>query len=403
MKGENQHVEKRLKIFQRVKGLGYSPKAVQMQREWLSQHTGVSLKHIGMFSEDPQNMKGNIENLIGAVQIPVGISGPMKVNGQFAKGVFYVPMATTEGALVYTYTQGMQILSLAGGVSTAVLRDELHISSTFGFRTGFEARKFRAWVEANFQQIKKQADKTTEHGKLIRIEPLIFDRNVILKFYYTTGDAAGLNMSTFATDAACKFISSITKPRRFFLQANYSGNKKVTFHNFITGYGKTVVADCIIQRKLFKRCFSIFPEVVIDYYKAVSLNAIHAGMIGINGHTANGLTAIFMACGQDVASVVESHVSVVNFELTEKGDLYISIKLPSLIVGTVGGGVSLATQKESLEMIGCYGSGKAKKLSEIIAASALAGELVIVARVASGEFVNAHRKYGRNVKKRPVN
>lgn len=393
----------RANLIPSCKEIDYSNSSAKVRRDWLSNKTGVDLQHIGVFSGDPASLKGNIENFIGFAQIPLGLAGPLKINGEFAKGDFYVPMATTEGALVYTYTQGMQVLSLAGGVNTILLKDELHISSFFGFKRLFEAQKFKIWLGANFQRIKAEAEKTTQYGKLIRIDPVLFDKNVVLTFFYSTGDASGLNMTTIATEAACQLICSITKPEKFYIQSNYSAIKKITAHNFITGYGKTIIAECTIPRVLLKRTFNILPEVIVEYFRVISLSSIHAGMIGLNGHAANGLAAIFMACGQDVASVVESHISIVNYELNENGDLYASVKLPSLVLGTVGGGVRLATQRECLEIMGCYGHGAAKKFSEIIAASVLAGEIVIWARVANGTFVDAHKKYGRKAQnKRPI-
>lgn len=386
-----------LDLIPNRKDENYTDQTAAVRRKWLELKTGVELKNVGAFSESPENMQGNIENFVGVAQVPVGVAGPLKVNGDFAKGNFYVPMATTEGALVYTYTQGMQILSLAGGVNTALLKDELHISSIFSFKTISEALNFSKWLSANFDRIKTQADGTTRHGTLLRIEPIIFDRNVTVKFYYSTADASGINMITFATDAACKFICSIVKPTKFYIQSNYSSIKKVTSHNFITGYGKSIVAECVIPRRLVKRTFNIWPEAMVDYFNLVLLGTTHAGMIGMNGHVANGLAAIFLACGQDVASVVESHISVINYETTEKGDLYASVKLPCLVVGTIGGGIGLGTQRECLELMGCYGTGQAKKFAEIIGAAVLAGEIAICARIANGTFVEGHKKYGRKV------
>ncbi|MFQ5991806.1 MAG: 3-hydroxy-3-methylglutaryl-CoA reductase, partial [Nitrospiraceae bacterium] len=212
---------------------------------------------------------------------------------------------------------------------------------------------------------------------------------------YTTGDAMGMNMITFATEEACKYIVAAVKPKKFYLQSNFSSMKKVSFHNFVVGYGKSVVSEVTIPRSLIKWIFHISPEEIVDYYQVVRLSTTHAGMIGISGHTANALAAVFIACGQDVASVVDSHVGVTNFEVTEEGDLYVSVKLPSLLVGTIGGGTDLATQRECLGLLGCSGPGQSKKFAEILAATALAGEIAICAKVANGTFPNAHKKYGR--------
>jgi len=358
---------------------------VHVLREWLTEQTGVRLAHIGLLVEDPQNMRGNIENLIGAVQIPIGIAGPLKINGQYAKGNFYVPMATTEGTLVQSYHYGMCLLALSDGVTTSVLKDEIHISPLFKFQEIRVAELFIQWLNSNFHGIKQEAEKTTRHGKLVRLEPHLFDRSVAVKFCYTTGDASGLNIITLATAAACQYIQAIAQPKKFYFQANFSSIKKVAAHNFIAGYGKSVVAEAIIPAKLVKRFYNVTPEEVRDYFHRIIVSTTHAGMIGVSGHAANGMTAIFLACGQDVASVVESHVSVVNYEVSA-GDLYASVKLPNLVLGTVGGGTSLATQRECLELLDCYGLGKAKKFAEIVASATLAGEISIFASNAAGTF-----------------
>ena len=380
-------------LLPRQKKIDNEHSASEERCAWLRSKTGATLNHIPVFSEDPENVQGNIENFIGMAQVPIGIAGPLTVNGQFAKGDFYVPMATTEPTLVYTYALGMQLLSLAGGVSTILLKDEMHLSSVFSFNGISSAHKFVQWLEGNFAGIKEKAESTTQYGKLKRLEPHILDRNVVVKFCYTTGDAAGFNMVTLATNVACKFITSIVKPEGFHLQSSFASMKKITAHNLVAGYGKMVIAETTVPKNMLQRFYGITPEVIATYSQWVYLSSAHAGMVGVNGHSANALTALFIACGQDVASVVESHVCITNFEITKSGDLYASVKLPNLIVGTVGGGTGIGTQKECLEMIDCYGHGKAKKFAEVAAATVLAGEVAIYASVASGKFSDAHKKY----------
>lgn len=382
-------------LLPRLKKLDYTAAAAQARREWLSAKTGAALEHLATFTEDPENMRGNIENLIGAAQIPVGVAGPLKIRGRFANGTFYVPMATTEGALIYTCNQGMLLLSLSGGATTEVLKDEVHIAPVFSFESVRRCQHFLQWLDRHFPDIKEKADSTTRHGNLVRLEPQIFDKNVAVKFCYTTGDASGMNMITFATEEACKYIVSTTRPQKYYLQSNFSSTKKVSFHNFLVGYGKSVVSEVVIPGSLIKWVFNVSPQDIVAYYQMVKLTTTHAGMIGISGHTANALAAVFLACGQDVASVVDSYIAVTNFELTENNSLYVSVKLPSLLVGTVGGGTHLATQNECLSLLGCNGPGQAKKFSEILAATVLAGEVAICAKVANGTFADAHKKYGR--------
>ncbi len=376
-------------------GADFTHEAAACRRNWLTEKTGVPLEHLGQFSENPANMEGTIENLIGTAQVPIGLAGPLKINGEFARGVFYVPLATTEATLVYTYSQGMQLLSMADGVTTALLKDESHLSPLFVFDTVRSAQQFVLWLQSNFKRIAEEAHKTTRYGRLMRIEPHIFDRQVVVKFCYQTGDALGINIMTLATHAACKFITSITKPEKYYFQSNFSNLKKVSANHFSSGNGKMVIAEAIVPRRLIKRVYGVTPEAITEYVQRVLLVSKHAEMIGMNGHTANALAAVFIACGQDVANVVESHVSILHIETVSPGDLYISIKLPNLLVGTVGGGTTLGTQQECLSLLGCLGEGRAKKFAEIVAATILGGELSISAANAAGTFVNAFKKYRR--------
>jgi len=373
----------------------YTKEYIAKRVKWVSEQTNTKLFHVTQYLELPARMRGNIENLIGMCQIPLGIAGPLRVNGKYAKGDFYIPLATTEGALVMTYHYGMRVVTKAGGASTVILKNEMHVSPVFILRGIKEVDRFLLWVNDNFQQIKQEAEKTTRHGELLNISPIILGNRVILKFSYRTGDAMGANMIARATEEACQFISKKTK-KNFFIKSNYSSDKKVAAHNFINGYGKTVVADVTISRRDVLELLNTTPEEIYKCYHASLLGSVAAGMVGTNCHFANGIAALFIACGQDVASTVNSHVGISTCECTNDGNLYVSIYLPSLIVGTVGGGTGLATQRECLELLGCYGTGKAEKFAEIVSAVLLAGEIALGASIANGTFVKAHEKYGRN-------
>jgi len=385
----------KIKTVIRNKFAQYKTEVLEERRLWLQKETGTILKHVSKFSEPVESMKGKIENPIGVVHVPLGIAGPLLIDGEEAKGVFYVPMATSEGALITSYTLGMNLVTRAGGVRTQVLQDELRVSPVFVFETMQEAQMFLLWLKANFQRIKEEAEKTTGHGKLIRLEPLLHGHRVILKFWYSTGDAMGMNMICKATEQACKLIRSSVRPTRFYLRSNYGANKKVAFANVVTGYGKTVTADVIIPRRLL-RFLNTTPEGMEAYYRDTVLSGLHAGMVGSNGHFANGITAIFIACGQDVATVPNASVGISFCETTKQGDLYVSVHVPNLLVGTVGGGTEFGTAQECLRLIDCFGNGKAKKFAEIIAATTLAGEISICASIVNGTYVYAHEIYGRN-------
>lgn len=391
----NEYRLRRSDLIPKKKNKDYSESVVTMRRNWLSDKTDSELDHVGAFSTETNEMEGNIENLIGVAQVPIGIAGPLSVKGQHAHGHFYVPLATTEGTLTYTYHHGMILVSLAGGARTTILNDELHISPIFCFSSTQLAAEFGTWLNSHFECIREKAESTTKHGKLLRIDPIIFDKNVTVKFCYSTGDAMGSNMITFATEEACSYILQEVSPDRYYLQSNFSSIKKPTFHNLILGCGKRIVAETVIPSNLLKRMFYISPKEIVEYCQTVKFITTFSGMTGLNGHIANGLSAIFLACGQDVASVVDSSVGITNFELTSDNSLYASVHLPSLQVGTVGGGTSLSTQQECLNLLGCLGNGKSRKFSEIVAATVLAGEISLCAKVAGGTFQNAHKKYGR--------
>ncbi|MCK4533014.1 PilZ domain-containing protein [bacterium] len=388
--------DRRTNIIPKGKDKNYKREFIDMRRDWLSKKTNAGLYHIGQYSEQAENMKGNIENLIGVCQVPLGIAGPLKINGQFAKGDFYIPLATTEGTLVKTYSRGMHVLTKAGGVNVAVLTDQIHISPVFMVTGIKEANQFICWINNNFVKIKSKAEQTTKHGKLLSIEPIIMGCRVVLKFSYFTEDAQGLNMINKATDIACKFISEETN-KKFLLRSNFSSIKKVSMYNLYKGQGKAIFADAVIPGRVLKRLLQVTPEEMCKYYFSALLSSAHSGMIGITAHASNGITALYIACGQDVADVSHSHIGIMTYEIKESENLYVSLYLPNLLVGTVGGGTGLATPQENLKILGCYGTGKAKKLAEIITAVALAGEITSMAALVNGTYVGAHEKYGRNI------
>lgn len=373
----------------------YSRDYVQKRVNWLENNRRIKLSHITRFIEDPKNMKGNIENLIGCVQIPVGLAGPIKINGDRAKGIFYVPLATTEGTLVMVYHLGMNLISMSGGANTYILKDETHISPAFKVKDTIDAKRFINWTVKNFENIKKVSETTTKHGKLLYIEQTISNRMVIIRFTYFTGDAQGMNMINKATEMACNFISQKTG-KRFILRSNFSSVKKVSMSNIHKGYGKSIFTDVVIKKSILKNKLNVTPKQMVDYFNSCLIASSYCGMVGMTAHIANGITAIYLACGQDAADISTSHIGITACELTEKGDLYASLYIPNLLVGTIGGGTGLATQRECLNILGCFGANKSKKFAEIVAASALAGEIAVTAALINGTYVESFEKYGRN-------
>jgi hydroxymethylglutaryl-CoA reductase (NADPH) len=370
--------------------------SVNKRVDWLEEVTGVKIQSIRNAYQKSETfngveLRGNIENLIGVVQIPVGVAGPLKVNGKHAKGTFYVPLATTEGAIVESYMRGMWVLTKAGGVTARVLKDIMHISPSFTLPSLTQAIEFVEWVKAHFKTLKAHAESTTEHGVLLRIEPQVAGSKVFLKFIYSTKDAMGLNMVNISVDHVCKFISQHWDDLPYYLRVNYSGDKKVSAANFINGYGKEVAVECIIPHKIVTRFLGTTPEEMVKYFQVSLIGTMRAGIVGINAHYANGLAAIFIACGQDVAQITSSAVGYTHYEVTPEGDLKVEATLPNLLLGTIGGGTALPTQKECLQIMGCSGKGKSKKFAEIVASCLLAGEISICAALSNGTFVNIHK------------
>ncbi len=379
----------------RKAGENYSDETVQARRESISKGCSTSLENIGKNLLHAESLQGNIENFIGAAQIPIGLAGPLLVDGEKARGSFYVPLATTEGALVDSYSRGMAAIARSGGVRTRVVKSVMHITPLFLCERAAEAADLADWVMTNFEQIREVAESSTRHGKLKSLEPVLLGRNLHLQFNYDTGDAMGLNMINIATERACAFIVAERGIADFYLRVNFSADKKNSHRNFVSGYGKEVLAEAVIPRKIVSRMLHTTPEALKDFWKAAVIAGMKAGITGVNAHLANGLSALFVATGQDVAQIVNSAVGILDLDLTKEGDLYASLHLPNLVVGTVGGGTGLPTQRECLELMGCYGTGTVEKFAEITAATLLAGEISLCAALTNGDFAKIHElKHG---------
>ncbi|KRP18323.1 MAG: hydroxymethylglutaryl-CoA reductase [Porticoccaceae bacterium] len=375
----------------------YAEAPAAKRREFVADQTGVTLKHVAHYSVDPAQTAGNIENFIGVAQVPMGLVGPLRVNGEHASGVFYVPMATSEGTLVASYNRGARLLSESGGATVTVVDDAMQRAPVFVFDDARQARAFGLWVEANFAQIAAQAESSTSIGKLRNIEQYAAARMRYLRFNYTTGDAAGQNMVGKATFVACEWIvANYPGINRYMLSGAMDTDKKHSQLNTLHTRGKRVIAEVTIPSALLQSTMNISAEAL---YKARAISQVGAFMAGSNNtgaHSANGITALFIATGQDVANVAESSAAIVYADLTDNGDYYLSITIPSLIIATFGGGTGLPTQKECLELLGCSGAGKVHKLAEIIGATVLAGEISLMSAVLAGDWVTSHDALGRN-------
>lgn len=342
----------------------------------------------------------NIENCIGTVQLPVGIAGPVRIRGSAARGDFPIPMATHEAALVASYHRGAVAISEAGGCNAITLNEGVSRVPCFTFTRIHEAAAFLAWAVPQQQKLKQVAESTTSHGKLNEIKITVEGSNVFLHFNYHTGDAAGQNMVTVATQAVVDYIveHSPVTPRRAYVESNLSGDKKASAISFSSVRGKKVTCEVVLPQGILKKRLGVNAKEMEDYWRVSSVGGVLSGSLGIQGHYANGLAALFIACGQDAACVAEAAVGVTRFEKREEA-LYAAVTLPNLIVGTVGGGTGLPTQSACLKLLGLQGAGHARAFAEVCAATALAGELSIIAALASGKFTRAHEILARRRKR----
>jgi hydroxymethylglutaryl-CoA reductase (NADPH) len=375
----------------------YTPDIAARRREFLREQTNVCLDHVGQFSLDPGVLPGNIENFSGVAQVPIGVAGPLRIDGEHAQGDFYVPLATTEGSLVASYNRGMRLLGECGGVKTTVVEDNMQRAPVFVFEDALAAREFGDWVSRHEPEIRAVAEATTGSGKLTYIGQYQVGPLRYLRVNYTTGDAAGQNMTAKATFAACEWMAAnYPGGAEYYLTGAIDTDKKHSAINMLLTRGKRVVAEAVIKNDVLQRLMGVDTESVYDYRQVHMVGGFLAGTASNSAHAANGITAIFIATGQDVANVSESHAGITYGRLLDNGDYYWSITLTSLVVGTHGGGTALPTQRECLELLGCYGRGKARKLAEICAATVLAGEISLTSAVLAGNWVASHERFGRN-------
>ncbi|MEB2836454.1 MAG: hydroxymethylglutaryl-CoA reductase (NADPH) [Desulfurococcales archaeon] len=383
--------------------LGNSNLAALVRRLYLERKLGVSLSAVASTILDFEEIVGrNIENPIGAVQVPLAVAGPLRVEGEYARGDFYVPLATTEGALVASINRGMKAVTLSGGARVRVVKDGMARAPLIRTPSVEDAVRLVEWVRENEERLREAASRKTRHGRLVEIQPFIVGNLVWLRLVYKTGDAMGMNMATIASDEVCREIEASYDGSMecVALSGNLCVDKKASHLNKLLGRGKYVVAEALLKRDVIEGVLKASAEAI--HYVNLSKNLLGgavAGNLGFNAHFANIIAAIFIATGQDVAQVVESSMG---YTWTEPrgGDLYVSVTLPSLEVGTVGGGTWLPTQREALSIMGVAGGGdppgvNALKFAEIVAASVLAGEVNLLAALAAGHLARAHETLAR--------
>jgi len=376
----------------------YSEGIIKERQQFVEEYSDTSLDHIPHYSFDPHTTEGNVENFTGVAQIPLGFAGPLTVNGEHAQDDFLIPLATSEGTLVASYNRGIKVCNLSGGIEATVVQDAMQRAPVFVFNNAREARNFTHWVDDHIDEIREEAESTSSVAQLLYIDQYLSNKFAYLRFNYETGDAAGQNMVGRATFTACGWIIDHYpgEVQHFYLESNFATDKKASQVNVMKTRGKRVTAEATIERDALIQNMRVEPESLHYHWNVSTVGAFLSGANNNGAHSPNAITAMFIATGQDVANVSESSAGVLYTELTDEGDLHISLTIPSLIVATYGGGTGLATQRECLEIMDCYGKGKVKKFAEVVASAALAGELSLGAAISSSDWVSSHETYGRN-------
>jgi hydroxymethylglutaryl-CoA reductase (NADPH) len=378
---------------------GYTKEDTRKRKEWLAERTSFKLNDAA--PDEPESLKGIIENHIGYMPIPMAVAGPLRITGTYVKGEYYVPLCTLEGTLSMSMTRGFYLTHQSNGIRTQHIKQELSRSPIFIFGD-FDVREaFSKWITGNYDQIKSVAEATTQHGKLLRIDQYPTQNSVILDFVYYTAEAAGQNMTTFATYAACRYIresfaSGYGADFKYFIESNFNADKNPTHRALVHGRGHHVIASALVKGKLLRRILRCTAQEMVEGWGQASPGFQMAGVLGNNMHVANALAALYLATGQDAACVAENSIGIVSYELRNDEDLLMLLTMPSITVGTVGGGTRLKHQRANLEMLGCTGRDSSKKLAEIICASALALELSLAGAIGNDEFAQSHADYGRS-------
>lgn len=376
----------------------YTLKGQKLRLDFIRQQLKSNVDYLSgeKIFDDNESLKGNIENYIGMSQIPTGIIGPLVINGSSAQGSFYVPLATTEGTLLASYNRGIKACRESGEITAITVQEGVQRTPTFKFKNIIDLGKFVSWVIQHKETFSILTREASNYAVLNDVGINIEGNILILRFEYTTGDASGQNMVTICTDKICKYIISNCpiSPVFWVIDGNASGDKKVT--SLVTRVrGRKVIAEITLKKEIVESVLKTSPEIMGKQWHLSALGSIKSGAPGTGMHPANALAALFIACGQDVACAGEASTAITRMEINPNGDLYCAITMPNIIIGTVGGGTSFPTQKECLELMGCYGPDKSDKFAQITTALCLAGEISILSAMCAGHFTAAHQKFGR--------
>jgi hydroxymethylglutaryl-CoA reductase (NADPH) len=387
--------ERELPRIPREPGADHAPGIVARRRALCEDESGAPLPYLAGAPVPTEVAAGNIENMIGYAQVPVGIAGPMRVDTSDGPRTVYVPMATNEGALVASYSRGMRLLNESGGVWARVVREGLSQHPILVYESGAEALRAAELARAGREEWAALTAEGTRHGALVGVEPEVIGRRLVLRLVFTTGDAVGINMAAAATDRIARALAGRSGARAYYVHGQ-DVEKRANARAFVEGRGRSVVAEAVVPRAVLAAVARVTPEDLVAIARSYATGYAQLGTQNWLVQAANGLAAVLLACGQDVAYVTECATGQLDLELAAGGDLHVSVTLPSLLVGTVGGGTGKGTAAECLAILDCAGDGAAKRFAEIIGATVLAGDLSLMSAFCAHEFVAAHEALGRN-------
>ena len=371
----------------------YSLPAVQQRRELCQRAAGRLLEHIAGLAVSPGEARGKVENLVGFAQVPLGIAGPLRVDTHRGPREVYVPMATTEGAMVASYSRGMKVLG--DGARARVVFEGLSQHPMLVYADAAAAERARERIQGMRAELERVTAEGTRHGRLVTVAPELVGRRLVLRLVFTTADAIGINMAARASEACSELVASTTGAVARYVHGE-DVEKRANARALHEGRGRSVVCDAVVPRARLAAQLRVTPEdlaaIHASYQLGFARRGTHNGLV----QAANGLTAVFLDCGQYAAYVTEFATGLLELAPTAAGDLYACVHLPSLLVGTVGGGSGQGTAAECLDLLGVRAAGGANLLAEILAATVLAGDLSLLASFCTHEFVSAHERLGRN-------
>jgi len=372
-------------------------KTAAERRNALEKEQQIDLSHTGKFTFDEKSASAkNCENMIGATHIPLGIAGPLHIEGEQAKGEFYLPLATTEGALVASVARGSKAINLSDGVVVYTCRVGQTRGPVFLVKSLQERKELYSWIRKNGSALKRVAEGTSRHLKFKNAVSQGVAHYLFVRFSFETGDAMGMNMVTIATQAMAEFIEKETGAELLAVAGNFDIDKKPAWLNFINNRGFPVWAEVVLKKEVVETVLKTTSEQFFEVWLAkCMIGSAMSGSLGFNSHYANIIAALFIATGQDPAHVVEGSMGITTAKVLPTGDLYVSIYLPALNIGTIGGGTSLSTQQEALELLQVAGANNVEKFAEIIGGAVLAGEISLLASLSEGSLSKSHERLGR--------